>query len=523
MLFPGFLDRIARALAAAFLLAVPLVAEAADDESPEPSPAASEMLQSMREKGLLSETEYEDLYRRQARYEAEERAREALPGWARDWTFGGDMRLRYDRRNYGELPFGDTFVPGRDNILVGLPADPDGGTGTGTEDRLRLRLRLGAEKRITDAFTFGFRVATSAATSYGDVSPALLPGYSFRQTFDSDPRRQNATFGDLFAPESIFLDRAYLRWSPDRAPTLDVNIGKFANPFLSRHFAGDIVWDPDIQPEGLAIDYRFDFLPDALWTEATGGLFTLSEVADVTLFYNPTTREAVSDFPDPDDADAFMFGLQGGIHVRPVDWVQAGARVSYYDVQRISARLAVAFQNLGNGGEAIDDNPLIPGRSFGRAEGRLDELVIDLYATFTPWGERWALTPFVQTASILSAESEDRMWAFGATFGTPEFVRLTAMWARIERNGTMSLFTDSNLFDGFTNVKGWFVSAEREIVRGVRVRGSFITTSPAEEECAAADRGLENCDIPSQIENFGLYRQTTLDRTRWQFDVLVDF
>src|SRR5262245_47415976 len=94
-----------RAVAAACLAAatLPCVSVGARAEEPAdatttdaaaPSPAAGEMLKSMREKGILSEEEYDDLYRRQAKYEEQQREKNALPGWMQNWTFGGDLRLR---------------------------------------------------------------------------------------------------------------------------------------------------------------------------------------------------------------------------------------------------------------------------------------------------------------------------------------------------------------------------------------------------------------------------------------------
>src|SRR5262245_3974232 len=94
-----------------------------------PSPAAAEMLKSMRQKGILSEAEYDDIYRRQAVYEYEQREREKTPPWFQDWVVGGDVRLRLERIDQGDLHLErvippsqqgkeDTLVPGEDNVDV---------------------------------------------------------------------------------------------------------------------------------------------------------------------------------------------------------------------------------------------------------------------------------------------------------------------------------------------------------------------------------------------------------------------
>src|SRR5262245_60554635 len=147
--------RVRRPLSLSVLTAVVIAASAvssahADDQKPpEPSPAAAEMLRSMREKGLLREEEYEELFRRQARYEAEQHAAYSLPGWLQDWTVGGDLRFRWDRIDYAgsaEFPVSQTFVIDNRNVNVTRILEKLG-TIDERRDRYRLRVRLGVEKK----------------------------------------------------------------------------------------------------------------------------------------------------------------------------------------------------------------------------------------------------------------------------------------------------------------------------------------------------------------------------------------
>ena len=497
----------------------------AADSGPEASPAATEMLKSMREKGLLTEDEYEELYRRQAMFEAKQSVKEGIPSWLEDWTFGGDVRFRYERRDFGSLGFDQTYELGKQNIdVVTVP-----NRGIGTENRARLRLRLGAEKKIVKDLTFGFRIATSTGGSYGNYFNN--PGTGYGTFFDSDPRSENVTFGDFFSYKSIFLDRAYLAYQPRWAPALGVTIGKFGNPFLSKRIATDfMVWDNDIQPEGAAARYRFDFSEDRLWFEGVAAALTVQERSAITVSYNSTTRSAVAVLPDIDEQNPLLLGFQGGLHGRPEDWVQMGARVSYYDLSGIGTRLAAAAEDLGNGGAAIDNNPLFrllgptsPYYQNGESTGRMRELVVDGYANFTPWGERYAITPFFQYMTMLTTSSENLGWMAGVELGSVELVQLTVMFASIGRNATMAIFTDSDMFEGFTNAKGWYFAAERELWRGVRVRGAYMIANQLENECKLAEVSLALCDTATQIANLAPYRATTLDRQRFQFDLTVDF
>jgi len=500
-------------------------AEQPSPPGPAPSPAAAEMLKSMREKGMLTAEEYEELYRRQAKYETEHEEANALPGWLRDWTFGGDLRFRYERRDFGNLSYNPDgnppYVLGNQNINLVQ------NTALGVENRMRLRLRVGAEKRILESLTFGFRIATETGSSFGNLFNN--GGIGFGTSLASDPRSSNVTLGDFFSQKQIGIDRAYLRWQPAFAPTLTLIAGKFGNPFVSKYFSGDfVIWDHDINPEGLALRYRFDFVPEKFWLEANGGVFTYQQQSQITILPTSGTT-AVATLPNIDQQNPFLIAIQGGFNARPYSWLQAGVRTSFYDFEHLGTQVAAAMQDLGNGGAAINDNPLFrlncPGSpcTNGKSTGHTKELAVDAYMTFTPYGERFAITPFAQWMTLLDAKSEDNGFTVGFDFGSLDLVKLTVMYAWIQRNATIALFTDSDLFEGFTNAKGWYISAERQLWPGVRVRGAYMLSQELNEDCHDADKSAALCDTASQISVLGPYRRTTLDRNRWQLDFTVDF
>src|SRR6266446_7380644 len=121
----------------------------------------------------------------------------------------GDARFRYEIRN-GENLSNDTLQRNRE----------------------RYRLRLGLRGILADDWFFGVRLETG-----------------------TNPRSSNVTFGDdsgggngPFAKNSdgIFVGQAYLGYKGFKDITLTV--GKMANPMIKTL----MVWDPDINPEGLA-------------------------------------------------------------------------------------------------------------------------------------------------------------------------------------------------------------------------------------------------------------------------------
>jgi hypothetical protein len=556
-------SRAPQCLLLALLCALALPRAAAAEDELAPSPAAAEMLKSMREKGILTEEEYQELYRKQAVYEARQREEDRLPLWLRDWTVGGDLRFRYDRLDTGrDIDANSTLIIGEDAVLLGdqISSTQILGQALGESDEARFRMRIGAEKGLGDYLTAGVRIATTSDSSFA-VRPSpsdgdFGPDADFSYTVNN-PRSENVSFGELFSPKDIALDRAYVRVHPPFAPTFRFTVGKFGNPFLSHDFAEDfMVFDNDIQPEGVAAEYRFDFLPKELWLESVAGLFVVQEIGNVTVSGTSAApgSTATPEFPDPDDEDPYLFGFQGGLHAAPRSDLRFGARGSYYQMRDIGTSFAITTQALGNGADAIEDNPTLclgpssgipagfrthcgpDGNGLGDAKGKLEEVVADVYAEYTPFGEKWAIKPFFQWATILGAEEEDDAWSVGAELGSLDLLELTVMYARVERNGTIAAFTDSDLFDGFTNAKGWLVQLQRQLLPGLVVRAAWFRSKMAEDQCRAeaSDPGAPAqtflcgaagtaTDVIGTVPELYLFRKAQLSRDRWQLDFTVSF
>src|SRR6266446_1474641 len=126
----------------------------------------------------------------------------------------GDARFRYEIRN-GENLSDDTLQRNRE----------------------RYRLRLGLRGILADDWFFGVRLETNTSS-----------------------RSTNVTFGDEssggpFAKNSdgVFVGQAYLGYKGFKDITLTV--GKMANPMITTL----MVWDPDINPEGLAEQWKHTF------------------------------------------------------------------------------------------------------------------------------------------------------------------------------------------------------------------------------------------------------------------------
>jgi hypothetical protein len=141
----------------------------------------------------------------------------------------GDLRTRYEYRG-GETD--DGLAKPRPTAGVGGPNDWQ------ERKRERYRLRIGLRGTLADDWFFGVRLETS-----------------------TNPRSTNVTFADdtsgngPFAKNSdgINVGQAYLGYRGFKDITLTV--GKMANPLVTTL----MVWDADINPEGLAEQWKHSF------------------------------------------------------------------------------------------------------------------------------------------------------------------------------------------------------------------------------------------------------------------------
>jgi cell division protein FtsB len=146
----------------------------------------------------------------------------------------GDIRLRY-QYNGGET----------DNTPVAPPGAGVAGTHDWPErERERYRLRLGLRGTLLDDWFFGVRLETNANDRSTNV------------TFGDDTSTSSPGGGGPFAKGSDGVDvgQAYVGYKGFKDVTLTG--GKMPNPLLSTR----MVWDPDLNPEGLAEQWKHTFV-----------------------------------------------------------------------------------------------------------------------------------------------------------------------------------------------------------------------------------------------------------------------
>ena len=341
------------------------------------------------------------------------------------------------------------------------------GVDTADRTRARYRLRIGARAKVNEIVTAGFRLASGAA---------------------NDNRSTNETLGqeDDFGYDPVFIDLAYIelampkRFLPEGTTVKSV-IGKQTNPFLWKNGKDFMIWDQDITPEGIAL-------------QASG-----APLENVSLYGN--AGYFIAD-ENGSSNDPHVLGVQAGFGVTPLPSLEFGGRASYYDW----ASLNSAFLT-----RSADDGSLITDTS----DYRVVELASYLrLKTF----EKWPILIYGQFAQNLKAQSpagvsgdQDQGWGVGAEVGDKKRLMIGAGYYHLEANFSPAQYTDSDLFDGFTNRKGFLVYAAREIFANTELGLTFFS-GDAIEDGAPFDIGTATGTTP-----------TSADRFRLQTDLMVKF
>lgn len=183
----------------------------------------------------------------------------ALPDWLDRISWEGDVRFRYQSEspvagNTPALPYAiansqrgaattraaDFGALNDDGYPIGNPVED--------RDRLRIRARLGMNARVSEEVSAGFRLATGSST---------------------DRVSTNQTLGNNFNKYTAYFDRAYLKYSP--TDWLSVSGGRIPNPF----FSTDLVWDENLNFEGLAATFAKQLSTETFKPFATIGTFPI--------------------------------------------------------------------------------------------------------------------------------------------------------------------------------------------------------------------------------------------------------
>ncbi len=244
-----------------------------------------------------------------------------IPSWVNRIHIYGDFRARYEA---------DLFPSGNDPQLInfnsintGNAFDVSGANADfeprsdSTEDRTRflLRARIGVDADLGQGFSLGFRFATGQTDS----------PISENQTIGNANNAQ----GGNFSKYAIWLDRAYLAYTPDLGPHLNVTlkVGRFDNPF----FSTNMIWNDDLAFDGVMATGAYKF-GNGLTPFFTAGAFPVENT-----FFNFDSSTAPVNYPSH---DKYLFAAQAGTSYKFTDNYAAKVALADYLFANVAGKLS---------------------------------------------------------------------------------------------------------------------------------------------------------------------------------------
>ena len=399
--------RVAAGLCGGLVLAMSVPASAGVD---------SKLLEMLKANGSISPAQYAELKtelnsEQQAQQEAAANqvkksdlsAFEQKVAWAAKTEFKGDVRVRHE------------------NIKI------DGeSSGSGkNKDRQRIRARLGAYSVINPQVDTGIRIATGG----GD-----------------DARSTNQDLNNYFDKKQIWLDQAYIDFHPKAIPNLHLIGGKMPQPWVSM---GDVIWDSDINPEGLATTYKHALGNTGAEIFGSAGYYTLKDNVD---------GEGVQ-FRH----DLRLYAGQLGTRFAPTDSLKVtlGGSVYSYDNDKDSTCIGSTSTPcaLSINGNNTDEFRLYEG--FGQIDIANLPVPLSLYGQYV--------------VNQATDSDEDTAWLVGFKSKLDAF-SLDYNYRDIQRNAVVGAFTDSDFANGTTGSRGHKFKVGYEIDKNFGVGVTYFLT-----------------------------------------------
>lgn len=389
----------------------------------------------------------------------------SLPEWLDRFSFEGDLRVRYE---------GDYYS--KDNVsALQYNAQTGGNLTNTTEDEglFRYRARLGVALKLSDTWSAGIRLASGNT---------------------NNPVSTNQSLGNYSSRGALTIDRAYLRF--DYGDAWQVSAGRFANPYYST----DLLWDEDLNFEGVTGSYKHRF-GDNLRVFGTAGWHLVQ--------YQGSTAGT------PDPSLKYLLALQAGTDWDLTPRAKLRAGLAVYDYHNVEGRLnddpsltnaqdwtEPGFKQKGNTLFDISGG-LSANSKFGLASKfRIVNLTTGLdLAYFEPYvvrliGDYAKNIGFdrseVRKRSGLDVTAKTSAYKVGMSFGTEGLKRFGDWQAfftyrRLDRDAVLDAFTDSDFHLGGTNAKGYEVGGSFALDKNVWLRARWLSADEIEEPKLAID------------------------------------
>lgn len=333
--------------------------------------------------------------------------------WASTTAFKGDMRVRQD--------------------TIDIEGEPT--NGGRDKNRQRIRARLGAFAQVNPEVEVGIQVASGNAV---------------------DRRTTNQDMTDYFDKKNLWYDLAYIDYHPAVAPGLKLLAGKMKQPWVA---VGDVAWDGDINPEGIAASYTKKIGSNSIF--GSGGYYVLKDNID---------GEGV-EFSH----DLNLYALQIGSSFDVGDDVKLmlGASYNGFNNDQYSATL----RSNGNTTDAFELYEL-----FGQMDVIGLPLPLSMYA-------QYVINHDARDFDVFMDGGEDTAWLFGFRTNVAA-ISVDYNYRDVEANAVVGAFTDSDFASGYTNSSGHKLKLKYDIAKNFAIGATYFLT-----ESDAASRYQTDADV----------------------------
>jgi len=278
------------------------------------------------------------------------------------------------------------------------------------------------------------------------VSPSLEVGMRLASGNSNDARSTNQDMNNYIVKKDIWLDRAYINWHPEKVPGLKMIGGRMAQPW-TKVAETEMIWDNDINPEGLAVQYSRKFGQTNVF--GSGGAFTLKD-------------NVTGEGPEFGN-DLRMYYAQLGTNLFPGDDFKLTLGASVFHYYNDEYGVPGAPGSAGNPGLQANGNNSSQFQLY-EGFGQLD--ILGLPLPLSLYGQ------YVQNPNANGPDDgEDtgymvglltRFWEIGVNYS----------YRDVERNAVVGAFTDSDFASGFTASKGSKLQLSYNIAKNFQ----FLTT-----------------------------------------------
>ncbi len=305
-----------------------------------------------------------------------------------------------------------------------------------TRERQRFRARIRAARDFGDSFRVGLGLAS------GGDSPT-----SGTQSFD-----------DGASSKEVDIDQAWFEW---RTPVdgLTLTGGKMRNPFRRAGGYG-LLWDGELFPEGVALDYRH-----------ANGYMT---VAEFLLDERPSAE------------DAWLLGIQAGHTLDLGGNATLSFGAGYFDYRGVEGRLPL-FDPASAAGNTLD--------ALGRYAFDYDE--IELFAEFAFLWSGLDVNLFADYVRNLRADRHDDGYALGVKLrdGAGGRWRLGYVYQDLAADAVLGVFTGSDFAGGGTDKLGHHLMFGYEVREDVSANLTWYLNERGEDRGRPEDYQRVQADI----------------------------